>query len=117
MLLGWVVAVASRHQSPPHHNTHTCVCRHRHQQEHTHTSISTQTALGEAAADSLALHHPFASMGHLSHMPGHTYIRLGRWGDAVAANQAALHADDAIAKRWGGGGGGASCVWHCAMWL
>lgn len=57
------------------------------------------TALGESAADSLAVNHPYASMGHLSHMPGHLYIRTGRWHDAVTSNQAALQADDAIAKR------------------
>lgn len=30
-------------------------------------------ALVEAAADSLAVNHPYPSMGHLVHMPGHTY--------------------------------------------
>jgi hypothetical protein len=56
-------------------------------------------ALGESAADSLAFDHPYPSMGHLTHMPGHLYIRLGRWHDAVTTNQAALRADEAGVKR------------------
>jgi hypothetical protein len=43
-------------------------------------------------------------MGHLTHMPGHLYIRLGRWHDAVTTNQAALRADEAGVKRWDGFG-------------
>jgi len=56
-------------------------------------------ALGESAADSLAFIHPYTSMGHLVHMPGHTYMRLGRWHDAMTTNQAALETDKAAAKR------------------
>jgi tetratricopeptide (TPR) repeat protein len=32
--------------------------------------------------------------GHLVHMPGHIYIRVGRYLDAVEANQHAVHADE-----------------------
>lgn len=32
--------------------------------------------------------------GHLVHMPGHVYIRVGRYADAIAANQHAVHADE-----------------------
>ncbi|MGE3524889.1 MAG: hypothetical protein AB7I33_03120, partial [Gemmatimonadales bacterium] len=32
--------------------------------------------------------------GHLVHMPGHIYIRVGRYADAIAANQHAVHADE-----------------------
>lgn len=32
--------------------------------------------------------------GHLVHMPGHIYIRVGRYLDAVAANEHAVHADE-----------------------
>ena len=32
--------------------------------------------------------------GHLVHMPGHIYIRVGRYLDAVRANQHAVHADE-----------------------
>lgn len=31
--------------------------------------------------------------GHLVHMPGHIYIRIGRYADAVEANRHAVHAD------------------------
>lgn len=32
--------------------------------------------------------------GHLVHMPAHIYIRVGRYGDAVTANEHAVHADE-----------------------
>jgi len=32
--------------------------------------------------------------GHLVHMPGHIYIRVGRYEDAISANQHAVHADE-----------------------
>jgi tetratricopeptide (TPR) repeat protein len=32
--------------------------------------------------------------GHLVHMPGHIYVRVGRYLDAVTANQHAVHADE-----------------------
>ncbi len=32
--------------------------------------------------------------GHLVHMPGHIYIRVGRYLDAVMANEHAVHADE-----------------------
>ena len=32
--------------------------------------------------------------GHIVHMPGHIYIRVGRYLDAVEANQHAIHADE-----------------------
>jgi len=34
-------------------------------------------------------------VGHLVHMPGHTYIRVGRYADAASSNVAALAADNA----------------------
>lgn len=36
--------------------------------------------------------------GHLVHMPAHIYIRVGRWADAIDANQHAVHADDALLR-------------------
>jgi tetratricopeptide (TPR) repeat protein len=33
--------------------------------------------------------------GHLVHMPTHIYVRLGRWDEAVAHNQTAVHVDQA----------------------
>lgn len=32
--------------------------------------------------------------GHMVHMPGHTYLRLGRYAEAAAANRAAIAVDD-----------------------
>ncbi len=34
--------------------------------------------------------------GHLVHMPAHIYIRVGRFADAVEANQHAVHADESF---------------------
>ncbi|MFC6670505.1 tetratricopeptide repeat protein [Marinobacterium aestuariivivens] len=45
-----------------------------------------------ACAERLANLMPGA--GHLVHMPGHIYIRVGRYQDAVKANQHAIHADE-----------------------
>jgi len=43
-------------------------------------------------ADRLAALMPGA--GHIVHMPGHIYIRVGRYADAVEANERAVHADE-----------------------
>jgi tetratricopeptide (TPR) repeat protein len=48
---------------------------------------------GEAAADMLRERSPAA--GHLVHMPSHLYARVGRYADAVTANEAAVATDDA----------------------
>lgn len=48
---------------------------------------------GVAAADRLRELVP--GSGHLVHMPAHIYARVGRWHDAVIANQRAVEADDA----------------------
>jgi tetratricopeptide (TPR) repeat protein len=45
-----------------------------------------------ACAERLAGLMPGA--GHLVHMPGHIYVRVGRYLDAVEANQHAVHADE-----------------------
>ena len=34
--------------------------------------------------------------GHIVHMPGHIYLRVGRYDDAIAANRHAVHADEAF---------------------
>jgi tetratricopeptide (TPR) repeat protein len=53
-------------------------------------------------AERLAAMMPGA--GHLVHMPAHIYIRVGRYNDAIEANQHAVHADEAyIADRGGDG--------------
>ncbi|WP_411767014.1 tetratricopeptide repeat protein [Winogradskyella sp. A3E31] len=48
--------------------------------------------LGVASADQLASLMPGA--GHIVHMPSHIYIRVGRYKDAVIANQKAILADE-----------------------
>lgn len=45
-----------------------------------------------ACAERLASLMPGA--GHIVHMPGHIYIRVGRWADAIEANRHAVHADE-----------------------
>ncbi|MCC5795210.1 MAG: hypothetical protein JJT85_10825, partial [Chromatiales bacterium] len=45
------------------------------------------------AADRLA--HLVPGAGHLVHMPSHIYIRIGRYADAIAANERAVLADEA----------------------
>ena len=47
---------------------------------------------GEPAADALADLVPVA--GHLVHMPSHLYLRVGRYHDAVVANELAAAADE-----------------------
>ena len=54
---------------------------------------SSQPERGLAAADRLRDLVPGA--GHLVHMPGHIYARVGRYGDAVDANVRAVAADRA----------------------
>lgn len=46
----------------------------------------------EAEADRLLTAMPGA--GHLVHMPGHIYVRVGRYADAVKANRMAIAADE-----------------------
>lgn len=54
---------------------------------------SADPSRGVAAADRLRDLIP--GSGHLVHMPAHIYARVGRWHDAVIANQRAIDADDA----------------------
>jgi tetratricopeptide (TPR) repeat protein len=53
---------------------------------------SPDPSKGVAAADTLRELLP--GSGHLVHMPAHIYARVGRWHDAVDANQKAIAADD-----------------------
>ena len=54
---------------------------------------------GVAAADRLRTLIP--GSGHLVHMPAHIYSRVGRWHDAVLANQVAIAADAAYLATCG----------------
>lgn len=58
---------------------------------------SSQPERAVEAADRLGVLAPGA--GHLVHMPSHIYIRVGRYDDAVAANQRAIEADDAYVTQ------------------
>lgn len=57
----------------------------------------------EVAADRLGPLMPTA--GHLVHMPGHIYMRVGRQGDSVKVNLAAVAADEKFIKARGGDAG------------
>ena len=57
-----------------------------------HTVEKVQPERAVACAERLASLMPGA--GHLVHMPGHIYVRVGRYVDAVEANQHAVHADE-----------------------
>ena len=54
---------------------------------------------GEAAAD--ALHPMMPGMGHVVHMPGHIYNRIGRYEDALKVNIEAEAADEKFASDSG----------------
>lgn len=55
------------------------------------TEASLEPGRAEACADGLMDAMPGAS--HMRHMPSHTYMRIGRYGDAVRSNQLAWIAD------------------------
>lgn len=57
-----------------------------------HAVEKVRPELGLAAADRVGDLVPAA--GHLVHMPGHIYIRVGRYHDAVLANERAIKADE-----------------------
>ncbi len=57
-----------------------------------HAVEAVQPNRAVAAAERLAKLMPGA--GHLVHMPGHIYIRVGRYQDAIKANEHAVHADE-----------------------
>ena len=59
---------------------------------------------GVDAADRLRSLIP--GSGHLVHMPAHIYARVGRWHDAVVANQVAIQADDRYLAMCSGNTGG-----------
>ena len=57
-----------------------------------HAVEAVQPERAVVAAERLAALIPGA--GHIVHMPGHIYIRVGRYADAIAANEHAVHADE-----------------------
>ena len=61
------------------------------------TEASDHPERAEAFADKLGPMFPAA--GHLVHMPGHTYMRVGRYHDAILANERATAADDSYVAQ------------------
>ncbi|MEW5757338.1 MAG: hypothetical protein AB1810_13655 [Pseudomonadota bacterium] len=61
-----------------------------------HAVEAVQPERAVAAAERLAGLMPGA--GHLVHMPGHIYIRVGRYEDAIKANEHAVHADESYIR-------------------
>ncbi len=59
-----------------------------------HAVESRDPARGVPCAERLAATMPGA--GHLVHMPGHVYIRVGRYADALRVNEHAVHADESF---------------------
>jgi tetratricopeptide (TPR) repeat protein len=64
-----------------------------------HAVEAAQPQKAVACAERLASLMPGA--GHLVHMPAHIYIRVGRWNDAITANQHAVHTDETYIKDQG----------------
>ena len=56
-----------------------------------HAVEAVTPAKAVACAERLAALMPGA--GHMVHMPGHIYIRVGRYADAIRANEHAIHSD------------------------
>jgi tetratricopeptide (TPR) repeat protein len=61
-----------------------------------HAVEAVQPQRAVACAERLAALMPGA--GHLVHMPGHIYIRVGRYTDAIRANEHAVHADESFIR-------------------
>ncbi|MEI6642506.1 MAG: hypothetical protein WCL10_10745 [Novosphingobium sp.] len=77
--------------------------RHPGHQEAAHLYIHmmenyVDPARAEKAADALAL-SAMPEAGHLVHMPGHIYYRIGRYKDSIRANIAAAKSDEAYLAR------------------
>ena len=62
-----------------------------------HAVEAVRPELAVAAAERLAGLMPGA--GHIVHMPGHIYVRVGRYADAIKANEHAIHADETYIRE------------------
>lgn len=65
-----------------------------------HLMEASDPERAEAAADRMAASRP-ASAGHLVHMPGHIYVRRGRYAESIRLNVAAARADEAFIRDTG----------------
>ena len=61
-----------------------------------HAVEAVRPELAIAAAERLVGLMPGA--GHIVHMPGHIYVRVGRYADAIKANEHAIHADESYIR-------------------
>jgi tetratricopeptide (TPR) repeat protein len=61
---------------------------------------SRQPGRAEPSADRLESLTPMA--GHMVHMPGHIYMRTGRYDDAIASNERSVAADEYFVEQWAG---------------
>jgi tetratricopeptide (TPR) repeat protein len=61
-----------------------------------HAVEAVHPELAVPAAERLAGLMPGA--GHIVHMPGHIYVRVGRYADAIQANEHAIHADESYIR-------------------
>jgi tetratricopeptide (TPR) repeat protein len=61
-----------------------------------HAVEAVRPELAVPAAERLAGLMPGA--GHIVHMPGHIYVRVGRYADAIKANEHAIHADESYIR-------------------
>jgi tetratricopeptide (TPR) repeat protein len=77
-----VIGVNPHHPGACHFYIHAVEAAHPHQ--------------AVDCAERLARLMPGA--GHLVHMPAHIYIRVGRWADAIRANEHAVHADESYIR-------------------
>ena len=79
------------------------MARHPRHQQAAHLYIHlmenyVDPARAEKAADALAT-SAMPEAGHLVHMPGHIYYRIGRYKDSIRANVAAAKSDEAYLAR------------------
>jgi tetratricopeptide (TPR) repeat protein len=61
-----------------------------------HAVEAVQPERAVACAERLAA--LMSGAGHLVHMPGHIYVRVGRYADAIRANEHATHADETFIR-------------------
>jgi tetratricopeptide (TPR) repeat protein len=80
-------AVAALTQAVARDPRHAGACHY-----YIHAVEAAYPARAVACAERLPTLMPGA--GHVVHMPGHIYIRVGRYADAIARNIHALHADE-----------------------
>jgi hypothetical protein len=77
----------------PHPAPHTTNCTHKS------TLPPTSAAIGRAEGSADALAAAAFPQGHLQHMASHLHLRVGRYADAVAANQRAYATDVLLSQR------------------